>query len=191
MLNQEVSSTIFKVSGITWPGIEPRSPGPLANTLPIWPNSQLSPTITLWVSCKGCHQIPSHEKNKQTHLLFESVFINMLIFQTGLSDLSFKTAFPKEIPDHIYPTPLLEQDMTQGQFLSRVYQVWIESFPSPRLVASLRLKKTSLLYYLPIAGGRIIGFIPFPRVLVLCEMQSVSSRIWTRLAVSISYDDNH
>ena len=32
---------------------------------------------------------------------------------------------------------------------------------------------------------------PFPRVLVLCEMQSVSSRIWTRVAVSISYDDNH
>ena len=49
----------------------------------------------------------------------------------------------------------------------------------------------SLSYYLPIAGGRIIGFIPFPRVLVLCEMQSVSSRIWTRVAVSISYDDNH
>ena len=46
-------------------------------------------------------------------------------------------------------------------------------------------------YYLPIAGGRIIGFIPFPRVLVLCEMQSVSSRIWTRVTVSISYDDNH
>ena len=27
--------------------------------------------------------------------------------------------------------------------------------------------------------------------LVLREMQSVSSRIWTRVAVSISYDDNH
>ena len=39
--------------------------------------------------------------------------------------------------------------------------------------------------------GRIIGFIPFPRVLVLCEMQSVSSRIWTRIVVSNSYDDNH
>ena len=38
---------------------------------------------------------------------------------------------------------------------------------------------------------RIIGFIPFPRVLVLCEMQSVSSRIWTRVAVSISCEDNH
>ena len=49
----------------------------------------------------------------------------------------------------------------------------------------------SLSYYLPIAWGRIIGFIPFPRVLVLCEMQSVSSSIWTRVAVSISYDDNH
>ena len=46
-------------------------------------------------------------------------------------------------------------------------------------------------YYLPIAGGRIFGFIPFPRVLVLCEMQSVLSRIWTCVAVSISYADNH
>ena len=32
------------------------------------------------------------------------------------------------------------QDMTQGQFLSGVEQVWIQSFPSPRLVASTRLK---------------------------------------------------
>ena len=43
----------------------------------------------------------------------------------------------------------------------------------------------------PIAGRWIIRFIPFTRVLVLCEMQSVSSRIWTRVVVSISYDDNH
>ena len=51
-------------------------------------------------------------------------------------------------------------------------------------------EEPSLSYYLPIAGGRIIGFIPFPRVLVLCEMQSVSSRIWTRIAAFISYGDN-
>ena len=51
-------------------------------------------------------------------------------------------------------------------------------------------EEPSLSYYLPIAGGRIIGFIPFPRVLVLCEMQSVSSRIWTRIAVFISYGNN-
>ena len=54
-----------------------------------------------------------------------------------------------------------------------------------------KAEEPSLPYYLPIAGGRIIGFIPFPRILVLCEMQSVSSRIWTRVTVSISYDDNH
>ena len=51
-------------------------------------------------------------------------------------------------------------------------------------------EEPSLSYYLPIAGGRIIGFIPFPRILVLYEMQSVSSRIWTRIAVFISYGDN-
>ena len=37
----------------------------------------------------------------------------------------------------------------------------------------------------------MIGFILFPGVWALCEMQSVSYRIWTRITVSISYDDNH
>ena len=41
----------------------------------------------------------------------------------------------------------------------------------------IKAEEPSLSYYLPIAGGRIIGFIPLPRVLVLCEIQSVSSRI--------------
>ena len=89
------------------------------------------------------------------------------------------------------PTPPLGQDMTQGQFLSEVQQVWIQSFPSPRLVFVTKAEEPSLSNYLPIAGGRIIGFIPFPRVLVQCEMQSVSSRFWTRVAVYNSYDDNH
>ena len=39
-------------------------------------------------------------------------------------------------------------------------------------------------------GERIIGFIPFPRVLALFEMQTASSRIWTRVADSISYDEH-
>ena len=34
------SSIIFWVFGMTWPGIEPWSPGPLANTLLIWPRLQ-------------------------------------------------------------------------------------------------------------------------------------------------------
>ena len=56
-----------------------------------------------------------------------------------------------------------------------------------------KAEEPCLSYSLPVAGGRIIGFISFPRVLVLCEIPSVSSRIWTRVAVavSITYDDNH
>ena len=40
MLSKEVSSTIFKVFGMTPPGIEHGSPGLLANTLPTRPMSQ-------------------------------------------------------------------------------------------------------------------------------------------------------
>ena len=36
-VKQEVSNTIFKVFGMTQPGIEPWSPGPLENTLPTRP----------------------------------------------------------------------------------------------------------------------------------------------------------
>ena len=52
-------------------------------------------------------------------------------------------------------------------------------------------KEHSLPYYLPIAGGRIIEFIPFSSVLVLCEIQPISSRIWTHVTVPISYNDTH
>ena len=37
VLSKEVSSTIFKVFGMTRPGIEPRSHGQLVNTLPTRP----------------------------------------------------------------------------------------------------------------------------------------------------------
>ena len=58
-------------------------------------------------------------------------------------------------------------------------------------ILKYKAEEPSLTYYLSIAGRRIMGFIAFPRVLVHCEMLSVSSRIWTHVAVSISYDDNH
>ena len=35
-----------------------------------------------------------------------------------------------------------------------------------------KVKKTSL----PIAGGSVVGLIPFPRLLMLCETQTASSR---------------
>ena len=37
VLRKEVSNTVFWVFGMTWPGIKPRSPRPLANTLPTRP----------------------------------------------------------------------------------------------------------------------------------------------------------
>ena len=85
------------------------------------------------------------------------------------------------------PTPPFGHNMTQfKQSLTGLNSIFL-------LLDKLLTKaeELSLPYYLPIAGGRIIGFIPFPKVLVLCEMQSASSRIWTRIAVSISHDDNH
>ena len=75
----------------------------------------------------------------------------------------------------------------KAEFIRFEFRVFLLS----RLVVSPKAEEPSLPYYLPIPGERIIGFIPFPKVLVLREMQSVSSRNWTRVAVSISYDDNH
>ena len=42
-----------------------------------------------------------------------------------------------------------------------------------------KIKEPSLLYYLPIAGERIVECIPFPKISVLSKMQTTSSRIWT------------
>ena len=87
------------------------------------------------------------------------------------------------------PTPPLGLDMTQ--MFKRSLTGLNSEFSFSSTSCLTKAEEPSLSYYLPIAGGRIIGFIPFPRVLVLCEMQSASSRIWTCVAVSISYDDNH
>ena len=52
----------------------------------------------------------------------------------------------------------------------------------------IELTRVGLLVYL---ANHYTTRGALPRVLVLCEMKSVSSSIWTRMAVSISYDDNH
>ena len=54
-----------------------------------------------------------------------------------------------------------------------------------------KIKEPSLLYYLPLARGRTVGFIPFMRVLVLCEILTASSRIWTWVSISICYAHKH
>ena len=51
VLSKGASSTIFKVFGMTWPGIEPRSPGPLANTLTIMPSHSHPVELTQHLWC--------------------------------------------------------------------------------------------------------------------------------------------
>ena len=88
-------------------------------------------------------------------------------------------------------TPPLGQDMTQGQFFKRSLTGLNSEFSFSKTSCLTKTEEPRLPYYLPTAGGGIIGFIPFPRVLVLCEMQSASSRIWTCVAVSISCNNTH
>ena len=69
---------------------------------------------------------------------------------------------------------------------------WFESrLFNLRSVSFTKVKQCSSTHYLSISGGKIIEFIPFPRVIGLCEMQIASFGIWTWVAVSISYDGNH
>ena len=73
---------------------------------------------------------------------------------------------------------MIAQDWAGRTRESINYGSFMNQFPpDPRLVALTKTEEPSLPNYLPIAGGRVIGFIPFPRVLVLCEMSSVSFRI--------------
>ena len=86
---------------------------------------------------------------------------------------------------YVFTQPLHnEQDVTKDQFLSRVKLVWIQfSFSSTS--CHTKVKEPSLPNYLPIAGRRIVGFIS---LLVLYQMQTALSRIWT---VSSSYDNDN
>ena len=52
-------------------------------------------------------------------------------------------------------------------------------------------KEPSLPYYLSIARERRDGFMHFPKALAQSEIQTASTRIWTQVTDSISYDDNH
>ena len=98
-------------------------------------------------------------------------------------------ALPRLEP--IFTNPSARAGFDTRSIFKRILTGLNSEFSFSQTSCLTKAEDSSLPYYLPIAGGRIIGFIPVPRVLVQCEMQSVSSRIWTRVAVSISYDDNH
>ena len=70
MLSKEVSSTIFKVFDMTQPEIEPRSPGPLANTVPNWPMS--------WLKISQRELIIKKKINKSEISVFSEKMFNSL-----------------------------------------------------------------------------------------------------------------
>ena len=70
---------------------------------------------------------------------------------------------------YVFTDRLHGLEITQGNFVERSLR-GLNFFYQ-------KAKESSLLYHLPIAGGRIIGFIPFPRVSAQCDMQAASSRI--------------
>ena len=88
-------------------------------------------------------------------------------------------------------TPPREEDMAQGQILRGVLQVWIQSFPSPRLVVISRFKSSVCPTICPLLEGEYVDFMPSPNVFALREMQIASSKVWTRVTGSISNDVNH
>ena len=114
---------------------------------------------------------------------------NSSLKRFGFSKASSGLQDGKTSVNHIYQ-PLHSDRIWHKVNFKRSLTGLNSEFLSPRLVASPRLKNLVCPTIYPYLEGEIIGFIPFPRVLVLCNMQSVSSRIWTRVAVSISYDNN-
>ena len=69
--------------------------------------------------------------------------------------------------------------------------VWIQSFPSSRSVAILKLKSPVCPDIYPTSRLKIVRFISYPKVLALYEMQTASFRIWTRVAKFISHYNSH
>ena len=80
VLSKEVSCTIFKVFGMTRPGIEPRSTGPVPNTLPTGPMSWYNISILaikyLFVSLMKSHIISVNN----TDCIFTEIPCDLLFF---------------------------------------------------------------------------------------------------------------
>ena len=81
-----------------------------------------------------------------------------------------------------------ERHVTQDQFLKRTLN---EELSVSHISCHIKVKEPILPYYFPITGVIVIGCTSFSKVLALCEMQTVSPRIWTRVVMFIYNDDYH
>ena len=92
---------------------------------------------------------------------------------------------------HIYVYIYTNQEAIHGPFFKQSSISLNSEFSFSKIGCFTKDKELKLYSYLLITGRRIVGWVPFPWLLTLCEMQTVSFRIWTRFVISISYDDNH
>ena len=143
-------------------------------------------TISWWFFT-GVWMTASHLNSPGLLSVFWS-FTTLLYF--GWSSLVIQLSSPP-VPLILFTNPYARAGYDTRSIFKLSLTGFNSEFSFSKTSCLINAEEPSLSYYLPIAGGRIIGFIPFPRVLVLCEMQPVSSRIWTRVAMFISYDDNN
>ena len=76
-------------------------------------------------------------------------------------------------------------------FFKRNFRILNLEFSFSLADCHTKVNEHSLPYYLLTAERRIAGYILFSWVLSQCEMQTASSRFWTRVAVPFSDEDNH
>ena len=90
----------------------------------------------------------------------------------------------------LYSPPSPQTGFDHSKFLRRVKVVWIENYPSPRLVVFPRLNNP--VYTLTTHSREEIRWIhAFSNVFAWSEMQRALFRIWTQIDTSISYYNNH
>ena len=88
----------------------------------------------------------------------------------------------------IYPTPPHQAGGEARSIFEKIItNLNIELFFTGCLTKN---REVSIPYNLSSARERIDGFMPFPRISAQSERQMASSRVWTQVADSISYDNN-
>ena len=93
--------------------------------------------------------------------------------------------------DHVYTTCV---SMSRAQISKQSPSLYRSSTGLNELSydgCHIKVKEPSLPYQLLIDGGRIVGFLSFPRLLAQCEMETALLKIWTLIGVSTSYNDKY
>ena len=86
----------------------------------------------------------------------------------------------------VFTQPLRHrEDATQGQFLSRVRLVWIQSFSSRQTVVPKLKSSVRPTIYPKLGEDRRDGFMTFPMILARCEIASSRFEIGSPIKFSI------